>query len=171
MCAAYRLEQGEYLSVYSVPAGQGKSRIIAGIVAALCQKSTLAGKKQFKHFHIIYNHQELLDSDRSFLENICDVSCATVRFSVPSEGLIQVGVRDEVTIIDEFDHVMLDRMTQFSKKIGASNRVIGLTATTEEDLNDFENSFLTDVRQFRLYNSMIEPSAADLVEPEFKTVE
>ena len=154
-----------------MPAGQGKSRIIAGIVAALCQKSTLAGKKQFKHFHIIYNHQELLDADRQFVESICDVNNACVRFSVPSQGLIEVGVRDEVSIIDEFDHVMLDRMTQFSKKVGASNRVIGLTATTEEDLNSFENSYLTNVRQFRLYNSMIEPSAADLVEPEFKTVE
>ena len=90
---------------------------------------------------------------------------------MPSRGLIEVGVRDEVSIIDEFDHVMLDRMTQFSKKVGASNRVIGLTATTEGDLNAFENSYLTNVRQFRLYNSMIEPSAADLIEPEFKTVE
>ena len=90
---------------------------------------------------------------------------------MPSQGLIEVGVRDEVTIIDEFDHVMLDRMAQFSRKIGASNRVIGLTATAKEDLNDFEFSYLTLVRQFRLFNSMIEPSAADLVEPEFKTIE
>ena len=106
-----------------------------------------------------------------YLEKICDVSNATVRFSVPSQDLIEVGVRDEVTIIDEFDHVMLDRMAQFSKKVGASNRVIGLTATAKEDLNDFEFSYLTLVRQFRLYNSMIQPSAADLVEPEFKTIE
>ena len=34
---------------------------------------------------------------------------------MPDSGRIEVGEKDEVTIIDEFDYVMIDRMTKFSK--------------------------------------------------------
>ena len=80
---------------------------MAGIITALCGKKT--GKK-FSNFHCVYNHLELLDTDRRFIENIVRCNNAKVRFTVPDRNLIEVGEKDEVTIIDEFDYVMLDRL-------------------------------------------------------------
>ena len=62
---------------------------------------------------------------------------------MPDSGEIEIGCPNEVTIIDEFDYVMLDRMAQFSKLIGRKNKVIGLTATSKEDLLAIEHDYLT----------------------------
>ena len=74
MCAAYRLEKGQSLQAYTVPAGQGKSRIIAAILAALCSKSSKSKAKKYTHFHCIYNHQQLLDMDRGVIAEMADTN-------------------------------------------------------------------------------------------------
>ena len=89
MCAAYRLERGHDLQIYTVPAGQGKSRIIAGIVTALCQN--LRGSGKYSAFHVVYNHEELLNADKETIEYVCSINEAQVRFSVPTAGQIEVG--------------------------------------------------------------------------------
>ena len=157
LCAAYRLENTRNLQVYSVPAGLGKSRIIVGIVAVLCSKQN----PKYKDFHIVYNHRELLDMDKAFLTRICNSCNANVRFSVPDDSMIEVKKSGEVTIIDEFDYIMLDRLAQFIKHTRGVHRVIGLTATAGEELLPIEKRYLSQVHQFAVHDSMIKPSASD----------
>ena len=66
---------------------------------------------------------------------------------------------------------MLDRMVWFSKSVGRNNKVIGLTATTESDLNLAERAYFTAALKFKLYDSKIPQSLGDRVKPQFKTLE
>ena len=81
-----------------------------------------------------------------------------MRFSVPDGGVIHIGEKDEVTIIDEFDHVMLDRAAKFSKNVGRWNKVIGLTATHREYLSSIEIDYLENWLKFKFFDSKIKPS-------------
>ena len=169
MCAAYRLEKGRDLQIYTVPAGQGKSRIIAGLVTALCQNPKSTGK--YSAFHVVYNHEELMNMDQEIIKHVCDINEAEVRFSVPKAGEIEVGKKDEVTIIDEFDFIMLDRMLQFSKPVGRNNKVIGLTATAPKDLGPAELTYLTGALKFKFFDSKIPASLGDLVKPAYMSLD
>ena len=54
MHAANNIEKGHMRQVYTIPAGQGKSRVIVGMISALC-----LGKPRSKkiHFKVVYNHE------------------------------------------------------------------------------------------------------------------
>ena len=156
LCAAYRLENAQNLQVYSVPAGLGKSRIMVGIVAVLCSRSN----PKFKDFHIVYNHKELLETDKAFIKRICSSCNASVRFSIPKDSKIEVMKNGEVTIIDEFDYILLDRLTQFIKHTRGVHRVIGLTATAGEELLPIEKQYLSKVHEFVIHDSRIKPPAS-----------
>lgn len=67
--------------------------------------------------------------------------------------------------MDEVDHIMLDRGTQF---IGAkkASYFIGLTATTGPELLLMEREYLTTVQGFTIYDTLIPPSVADTRKPE-----
>ena len=54
MHAADSIEKGQMRLVYTIPAGQGKSRVIVGLIAALCQGKPKANKL---HFKVVYNHE------------------------------------------------------------------------------------------------------------------
>ena len=43
--------------IYSIPAGQGKSRVMVGIVTALCQDFEKKPNKKY-NFKMIYNHRQ-----------------------------------------------------------------------------------------------------------------
>ena len=109
--------------------------------------------------------------DKPIIEKIAKTNFVHVRFSVPDSGRIQFAQDDEITIIDEFDYVMLDRVTKFSKEPGRKNKVIGLTATSEADLLQIEKNYLCTVLKFKFHNSMIKSSKANQVQPELKSFE
>ena len=54
MHAADSIEKGQMRLVYTIPAGQGKSRVIVGLIAALYQGKPKANKL---HFKVVYNHE------------------------------------------------------------------------------------------------------------------
>ena len=54
MHAADSIEKGQMRLVYTIPAGQGKSRVIVGLIAALCQGKPKANKI---HLKVVYNHE------------------------------------------------------------------------------------------------------------------
>ena len=54
--AAKKLEEGEKRQIYTIPAGQGKSRVIVGIIAALCLALKTNSKRGLYTFCVVYNH-------------------------------------------------------------------------------------------------------------------
>ena len=163
LCAAYRLENRQHRQIYSVPAGQGKSRVIVGLITTLCSTP----RPKFTKFRVVYNHQELMDADRDKIEFICEGVNATVKFQLPSEGRIESESGDELIIIDEIDYVLLDRKVVFDKSHNAKCKIIGLTATAGDEMLPLERSYIEKVMEFAIHDSGIKPSAADRIKPSY----
>ena len=162
MYAAYSLERKLNRQILSVSAGQGKSRVIVAIVRAIaCTKRPVALK-----FQVVYNHEQLLNQDKEFIENICKSANATVTFVVPHNGVIVLEDAFQCTIIDEVDYILLDRQVQF-QKLTKHSKIIGLTATASADLLEMERIYLSEILKFSIVDSHIKPSIADSVKPRF----
>ena len=163
LCAAYRLENRQHRQIYSVPAGQGKSRIIVGLIATLCSTP----RPKFTKFRVVYNHQELMDADRDKIKNICKGVNATVKFQLPGEGHIVSESGDELIIIDEIDYVLLDCKFVLDKHHNANCKIIGLTATAGDEMLPLERNYIETLMKFAIHDSGIKPSAADRVKPTY----
>ena len=66
----------------------------------------------------------------------------------------------ELVIIDEADHILLDRAVHF-KNLRATSLIIGLTATLKEDLLDCEKGYVVDDLKFAYVDSNMTTSIAD----------
>ena len=158
--AAYILEKKDNLrQIISVPAGQGKSRIIVAIIRLLASRkgsSSILTKVQ-----VVYNHQQLLDQDRDKITRVCKNSDIRLTFTVPNRADPVIQMTDkELVIIDEADHILLDRAVHF-QNLRATSLIIGLTATLKEDLLDCEKGYVVDDLKFAYVDSNMTASIAD----------
>ena len=155
--ASFNLEHHNPMrQIISVPAGQGKSRIMVAIIRVIASRSRapIATKVQ-----VVYNHSQLLEADRTKIEKICEASNMGVKFTVPSDGVIQMEDK-EVVIIDEADHIILDRVIRF-KNLRATSMIIGLTATLKEDMLATELEYICGDLGFSYVDSKMDKSIAD----------
>ena len=102
-----------------------------------------------------------MEADQLRVEAACVTTNSTVRFTVASQDCkIVQKYKDEVLIIDEVDAVAIDKCATFAKpraNINTRIRMIGLTATTTNEMLDYESSYL-QLLGFNLYDSKIEAS-------------
>lgn len=57
MHAAWKIEQHALRLIYTIPAGQGKSRVMIGVVTALCQNLKRKPSQKY-NFQMVYNHEQ-----------------------------------------------------------------------------------------------------------------
>ena len=145
LCAVQRLEKGDTRQIYSVPAGQGKSRIILGIIAALYY-SNLKAKSLHQNIHVVYNHRQCQEDDLTKIARLCFITKSNYRFSIATQDItLEQLQKDEVMIIDEVDAILIDKTATISRSraLGSrlTTRIIGLTATTTKEMLQYESMY------------------------------
>lgn len=150
MHAADSVEKGQMRLVYTIPAGQGKSRVIVGLIAALCQGKPKANKL---HFKVVYNHELQMKDDEQKIRRVCqanmiEVECVTAARDM---SLTNGSKSNTVVIIDEVDAVILDKSVRLAKHV----RYVGLTATAKEEFLLTETSLFEHLG-FKIVDSGIQ---------------
>ena len=151
--AAYQFQQGVHRQIYAIPAGQGKSRVIVGIIAAMNYDLTTKRQRGAKprKYVVLYNHDLQMQDDEDKLDatkvgSRCNVEYEVVQFE-------QEFSPDPYTIyiIDEVDAVLLDKKISFSKL----PKIIGVTATARIEFKGLEKNYIEDALGFTIFDSKI----------------
>lgn len=104
-------------------------------------------RNQFDKFIVVYNHDQLFKQDEPKLQKISELHrCAVEPIVITRDhSLVEVPNLRTVVIIDEADHVLLDRRTKvkMAGRIQKKPHMIGLTATRERDYLTYERIYLS----------------------------
>lgn len=150
--------------IYTMPAGHGKSRVPLAIVLMLAYH----GRR--RTFHLVYSKDELMRKDQRTHKPVVDeLQSITVKYHTAKENGSLTVADGAVAIIDEADHVLIDKLysiidTTAPNSSAACIQVVGLTATAEEEMDDFEKAFLELDLGFRVFESGIRKEIVDDIE-------
>lgn len=133
-----------------VPAGKGKSRIIAVV---MCMLSNL---QQFDRFTVVFNHAALLEDELPVLDAVKRVTglhfecvlASDYAADRPIQGLGQVQGKKHCVILDEADCPLLDMLVPLEAPY-----VVGLTATAATDIDSIEAQYLLNTLGFHFFDA------------------
>ena len=154
------LKEKHRRQIIQVPAGHGKSRCIAGIMAALVYSSIQYKNTDDYEFKIVFTNQVLLDNDKEKLSVVAKALNAKVDFVAVGVGMQLENdyKKNLVTIIDEVDCAIIDHDLKLFAFDDNKNRsiIIGLTATAAPLLSALEVQILRKFYGFVIADSCID---------------
>ena len=132
--------------IYSVPAGHGKSRIIAAFIIAFSKHKVAKNKAK-----VVYSHEKLKKSEQDDLKKIAVLCNFEIEVLVcPSSLKLD---KDTIYILDEVDYLLIDK--QLALVDDCDPIILGLTATTTSCMDTMEKLFLTTRYKFEIIDSGI----------------
>lgn len=122
-----------------VPAGKGKSRIVAGI-AVLAAKSMR--KSEEAKIVIGFSSKILLKTDEKLYTNLSLLLGITFELCVGMSEIIKHTKPVDMLIMDEADYLLFDDLCTTDDDLPKCKKLIGLTATSFQKKDAIENEWL-----------------------------
>jgi len=143
--------------IWSVPAGHGKSRIVAAIIvmAHYCEARFLQRGGGALKFQVAFSDRRLHDHDMATIGRVAKALSIEVAGQVPAQRGQLTVPRNTVLLIDEVDDLLIDKeavLPPYTK----TGHVIGLTATPFDRMLSVERHHLRMVLGFDIHDSGIQ---------------
>ena len=159
IAAATQLNQKKLLLV--VPAGKGKSRIVAGI-AVLAAKSMR--KSEEAKIVIGFSSKILLKTDEKLYTNLSLLLGITFELCVGMSEIIKHTKPVDMLIMDEADYLLFDDLCTTDDDLPKCKKLIGLTATSFQKKDAIENEWLQKNNFKQISSTFPMPNAEETIE-------